>query len=211
MAAQDKATLEGLYGDGAIKYPDNTTREISPADLREGMQAQIDSAFNLIDDALSGAKGVKPGVTSEVTLKTVVTVGLIVGVHILYRDTGASNVLRLYELVAGTDAESSPDVIRPSDYAGISNEKIWKLAVVNTGTSGSWIMQGAWDASTNVVPNSGDSSVLAGYTWENGNHRSTTLNGPDGDVVKEYCTIRALVDNPGVTIGDRTKWAIIYY
>lgn len=32
-----------------------------------------------------------------------------------------------YDLVSGTDAESSPGVIRPDDYAASTNEKVWKL------------------------------------------------------------------------------------
>jgi hypothetical protein len=34
--------------------------------------------------------------------------------------------VEFYQLVAGTDAESSPTVIRPDDYAGGTNEKVWK-------------------------------------------------------------------------------------
>lgn len=32
-----------------------------------------------------------------------------------------------YELVAGTDTEDSPVIVRPDDYAGGTNEKVWKL------------------------------------------------------------------------------------
>lgn len=31
-----------------------------------------------------------------------------------------------YSLVAGTDAETAPDIIRPDDYAASTNEKVWK-------------------------------------------------------------------------------------
>lgn len=31
-----------------------------------------------------------------------------------------------YQLKSGTDAESSPSIIRPDDYAGTTNEKVWK-------------------------------------------------------------------------------------
>lgn len=33
----------------------------------------------------------------------------------------------IYSLASGTDAEASPMVIRPDDYAGTTNEKVWKL------------------------------------------------------------------------------------
>ena len=38
-----------------------------------------------------------------------------------------SDVLSYYQLQTGTDAESSPDIIRPDDYAASTNEKIWQL------------------------------------------------------------------------------------
>lgn len=31
-----------------------------------------------------------------------------------------------YQLVSGTDAENLPFVVRPSDYNGTSNQKVWK-------------------------------------------------------------------------------------
>ena len=39
----------------------------------------------------------------------------------------ATDGLRWYRLSAGTDAESSPDVIRPDDYNNPNNAKVWKL------------------------------------------------------------------------------------
>lgn len=77
-------------------------------------------------------------------------------------------------------------------------------------TVGAWIMKGSWDASTNAVPNNGDASILYGYTYENGNFTSTSLLGPDGNVILPYATIRALVSNPGPLLNDITKWAITY-
>lgn len=41
-------------------------------------------------------------------------------------DAGSSNVLRTYELVAGTDAESSPDVIHPDNFHASTNAFVWK-------------------------------------------------------------------------------------
>lgn len=38
----------------------------------------------------------------------------------------AGTDVSIYGLVAGTDAEASPDVIRPDDYAASTNEKVWK-------------------------------------------------------------------------------------
>jgi hypothetical protein len=75
------------------------------------------------------------GVNSSTQLKALKTNGMLVGKVITYRDTSASNVLRVYELVAGTDAESLPSVVRPTDYATTTNEKVWKLAVLDSGSS----------------------------------------------------------------------------
>lgn len=41
----------------------------------------------------------------------------------------ATDGLRLYALVAGTDAEASPNVIRPDDYHATTNAKVWKSAL----------------------------------------------------------------------------------
>lgn len=60
-------------------------------------------------------------------LDGLVTVDLNAGDAVALMDDSASSVLRIYELVAGTDAESAPDVIRPDDYDGDENAKVWKL------------------------------------------------------------------------------------
>lgn len=70
--------------------------------------------------------------------------------------------------------------------------------------------QGAWDASTNIVPSNGDATILKGYIYDNGNFESTTLLGPDGNVILAYATIRALIDAPGPLLSDRSKWRITY-
>jgi hypothetical protein len=55
------------------------------------------------------------------------TVDLNTGVRAMY--VNGTNV-SLYALFAGTDAESSPNVIRPDDYAASTNEKVWKKLTV---------------------------------------------------------------------------------
>jgi len=77
-------------------------------------------------------------------------------------------------------------------------------------TTGAWVMKGDWDASTDAVPNDGDATVLEGYTYDNGNFSSTTLLDPDGAPILPYATIRALVDNPGPLLSDRSKWRLTY-
>jgi hypothetical protein len=72
------------------------------------------------------------------------------------------------------------------------------------------IPKGVWDASTNAVPSNGDATVLQGYFWDNGNFSSTSLLGPDGNVILPYAIIRAKVDNPGPLLTDKDKWSVTY-
>lgn len=61
---------------------------------------------------------------SSVALDSIATVDMAVGERavVLSNDT-----LFPYVLKAGTDAEASPNIIRPDDYAGGTNEKVWQL------------------------------------------------------------------------------------
>lgn len=97
-----------------------------------------------------------------------------------------------------------------------SFEDMVQITVNESGgsSSGSWIMKDStftWNASTNTVPSNGDATILQGYTYENGNHYSTTLLGPDGNIILPYATIRALVSNPGPLLSDPTKWSLTYH
>jgi hypothetical protein len=51
--------------------------------------------------------------------------GTTIAVHI-------NQSVYIYELVSGTDAEDSPNIIRPDDYAGTTNEYVWKLRSAKT-------------------------------------------------------------------------------
>jgi hypothetical protein len=52
---------------------------------------------------------------------------LEVGTRAMYV-TGTN--VSFYVLATGTDAESSPNIIRPDDYAASTNEKVWKKLTV---------------------------------------------------------------------------------
>jgi hypothetical protein len=71
-----------------------------------------------------------------------------------------------------------------------------------------WKSQGFWDGGSNLFPELGKlgDSVKEGYTWENLSV-TTTLLGPDGGVIPQYATIRALTDEPGQTL---SNWKIQY-
>lgn len=130
-----KTTYNSLFVDAvAGVFPTNTTQEIGSDDMRKLSEDTKDSTFFLEDDAYTGAKGTRAAINTITGLKAIATLALPTGVLISFRDTGNGNVLRVYELVTGTDAEASPNTIRPNDYAASTNEKVWKIAV----TAGGW-------------------------------------------------------------------------
>jgi hypothetical protein len=55
-------------------------------------------------------------------LDGIASLNLSVGI---LRAVVVSGVLRIYRLEAGTTAEAAPGVVRPDDFAGTSNEKVW--------------------------------------------------------------------------------------
>jgi hypothetical protein len=128
MAALDKDSFETKYNDPAIGlFKTNTTQNRTTSQDRQLVTDVKDSYYNLSSHAFTGARGTIPGVYSIADLKAIVTTSITVGATVTVRDTGAADVLRIYQLVTGTTAESSPDFIRPDDYAGTTNEKIWRL------------------------------------------------------------------------------------
>lgn len=82
-----------------------------------------------------------PTVTSKIggtaaDLDAIATVGVDVGKRVQFKDTdGATDILVDYTLTAGTDAESSPDIIRPDDFDASTNAKVW-VYVQAAATSG---------------------------------------------------------------------------
>ncbi len=71
----------------------------------------------------------------DTKLDGLLTPELPLNTAVAFVDAASSNTLRIYELVAGTDAESAPAVIRPDDYAGGTNERVWKLRYAATDVS----------------------------------------------------------------------------
>lgn len=78
-----------------------------------------------------GITGLTGGTSTD--LDGIDTVDIDVGMFLLFR---VATSVYPYELVAGTDAEASPTVIRPDDYDGTTNQKVWKLrGILTAGTS----------------------------------------------------------------------------
>ena len=59
------------------------------------------------------------------------TTGLAVGTVLIIYDGSET---RIYRLTAGTDAESSPTIIRPDDFANPANAKVWKARISSSPT-----------------------------------------------------------------------------
>ena len=132
MAVRTRTQLEAEYNNPTGgSFPTNTTQYIGSAQVRAQSKDLSDSLFNLTDDKYIGAAGLKPGLSSTnataiATIKAITTVGLSVGVFVVQRLTDSSDILRIYELVAGTTADSGFNIIRPTDYAAATNEEVWR-------------------------------------------------------------------------------------
>lgn len=78
-------------------------------------------------DGLTG--GGAGSVTSAPTLDGIVTADGAVPLGTLVmaqKDLGEVGTLAVYKLVSGSDAEDSPDIIRPNDYNASTNLRVWK-------------------------------------------------------------------------------------
>lgn len=126
MAQLSRSSLLALYGSSGTQFPDNTSKLITPSVMRTFGQNDIDSFFNLTDDAFSGASGLRLSITDTTGLKAIATISLLTDVMVFYRDSSGS--LYSYKLVSGIDAESLPNVVRPNDFDATTNQKVWKIA-----------------------------------------------------------------------------------
>lgn len=127
----NRSAIQIKYNDtGTGLFKDNTTNAIIEDFLRQFVADMSNNALTIDDNKYNGVKGTSPGINTIAGLKAIVTVnnGITpVGTCISYRDTD-DNVFRFCELVAGIDAESLPDVVRPSDFNATTNQKVWKTA-----------------------------------------------------------------------------------
>lgn len=83
--------------------------------------------------SFSGGGGTGATATAQVlgtTLDAIVTTGISVSYPMLAMVFLSSHV-NVYRLRSGTDAEASPYIIRPDDYATTTNEKVWELCSLN--------------------------------------------------------------------------------
>lgn len=158
MSTFNRTDLKDKYNNPSTGlYKTGQNRGIGSDDQRAMIDDVVDSLFNLESDGYTGAKGIKNSVNTITNLKAVVTVGLSVPFYTVFRDTANSDILRVYELVSGTSAESSPTIIRPNDYAASTNEKVWKLCSLDSGsvTSGTYTPTETSVTNLDSTPNAG--------------------------------------------------------
>lgn len=130
--------------------------------------------------AVTGLTGGTAGKLDAI-LTVDVPVGAIAIVH-----TGTT--LSFYELVTGTDAENSPDVIRPDDYATTTNEKVWKKRGLAGTQFGSAISEkiGFFGATPIVQPANANQVAL-----------TDSSGGTANDTIENCATVVTGVDGTG--------------
>jgi len=108
-----------------------TVCQITNALLRKDLIRNTPGSARPTDNYLTSYTGINfSGTLSGYTgggstnLDGIVTTGLSDGFCLAF--VHSTDGLRFYELVTGTDAESSPGIIRPDDYNGATNAKVWK-------------------------------------------------------------------------------------
>jgi hypothetical protein len=122
-----------------------------------------------------------------------------------------AGALAFYRLEAGTDAESSPDVIRPDDYNGASNAKVWKLATISvTDLADYESVTFSAAGNTDITPTAGANQHTARVipTAGAGTYTRTvsvlTANATDGTTCSLRVEMAASV-NPTVEIRNATS------
>lgn len=91
-----------------------------------------------------------------------------------------NGVINFYRLRSGTDSESSPYIIRPDDYAGTTNEKVWELIGIYERRSPQPIKTLTYAASTDLDFTDTEQRDLA----LTGNVTFTTSNKSSGMVME---------------------------
>lgn len=182
MSVQKRSDLQTLYGTSGSQFNDNTTGDITPTRMRGFGQNSTDSHFNLLDDKYTGAGGLYLNITDTTGLKAVVTVGVSVNIVIFFASSGLA--LSAYKLIAGTDAESLPNIVRPTDYDGSSNQKVWKLISISAS-----VITNDTDVKISDQNDFTDNSGTAlPYNWISNTANSANLNVvTTGENTTEHC------------------------
>ena len=120
----DTLTLKIDSIDGSMNSPLNGTQGATVTlkaalEIPDGFRNFVQNRHKIT--GLTGGTSVKlDAIPTGTSIAQKVETGTMVAVVI-------SDEVSHYQLVAGTDAESSPDVIRPDDYHATNNPRVWKL------------------------------------------------------------------------------------
>lgn len=122
-----------------------------------------------------------------------------------------SGILYFYRLETGTDAESSPSVIRPDDYDGTTNARVWKLQSVTSASSSSYeSVSFSAAGNTDITPgaNFATHSVVAAVSAGSGSYTRTvsllTANASAGDRIVIRFAMPAST-NPTIQVRNATS------
>lgn len=132
MSQLNKTQFEATYEDSVTgTFLTNTTQAIGSDDLRQFAEDIRESVPFTLSDQFTWAKGLNSGISNTsagaiAAVKAITSVGVSVGVFLMQRITDSANQVRIYELIASTDADNGILTIRPTDYAASTNEKVWK-------------------------------------------------------------------------------------
>jgi hypothetical protein len=145
-----------------------------------------------------------PGVNSITNLKAIPTdSGLMNGAFISFRDTSSSNILRCYELVSGTDAESLPLIVRPDDYDGVTNASVWKSAVIQSSDTLEDILTNGNDGGALQIKNildptdPQDAATMAYVDAATGGLLTTTVTVSTAEILNINSSPKTLITAPG--------------
>jgi len=119
----------------------------------------------------SGAAGT--AIMLGTTLDAIRTTNISLTGNPIFVEFMVSGHANLYRLRAGTDPEASPFIIRPDDYAGTTNEKVWELIGMNPSKITKPIKTLAYAATVNIDFDGPDVQVIGTLT---GNLSLTTSN-----------------------------------
>jgi|JI9StandDraft_1071089.scaffolds.fasta_scaffold18813_3 hypothetical protein len=89
--------------------------------------------------------------------------------------------------------------VRVSGGSGVSQRGTMRI------DDGQFRIIGDWEGNTNAAPTG---VIKKGYAY-NCVSSTTTLLGPDNNIIPVGAMIIALVNNPGSTLSDVTKWKIL--
>ncbi len=148
--------------------------------------AQVNLAFVQNRYAVTGLTGggtALDGITTGTSAAPTVQTESLVAIEI-------SSTISFYELVTGTDAESSPDVIRPDDYNGSTNARVWKLRATGSASASTYeaiSFSAAGNTDVTTVSNAALHCVAATVSTGAGSYTRTvallTTNASAGDMI----------------------------